>query len=181
MARQVFQDGPFVDTLVSSPTALTANTIQPLWVAATYTPIFGNDPKAGKIYSIRAGGLIASGTSGTTLIITPKYGTGGTTLGASSAQQIPVITAGTGGQWFLEAELVFRTIGAPGANSTCVLLGTFRCAGTLATAGAGTCIPFGGTVATVDASILSNIEINTTFSANTNTTQPQIAYIFSRN
>src|SRR3954469_4926225 len=178
MARQGFQDGPFVDPPISSPTDLPAKTIQPLWVGATFTPIFGNDPKAGKIYCVRAGGLITNSAATSTLIITPKYGTGGTALGASTAQLVPVMS---GIAWYLQADLVFRTIGAPGANSTCVMTGAFWTQGTLATAGTGTVIPFGGTVATVDASILSNIEINTTFSAGTNSTQPQFAYIFSRN
>src|SRR5438034_517692 len=83
MGRQLFNDGPFVDTIIASPTANTTNTITPLWVAATWTPIFANDPKAGKIYCVRAGGIVTSGTAGSTMIITPKYGTGGTALGAS--------------------------------------------------------------------------------------------------
>lgn len=179
MGRQLFQDGPFVDPQVVAPTALTANTIQPLWVAARYTPVFANDPKAGKIYCVRAGGLITNSSAGSTLIITPKYGTGGTTLGASPAQLVPVMTAIV---WTVQAELVFTIIGAPGTNSTAVMAGTFTTQGTIGTAGTGTVIPFGGTVvANLDASILANIEINTTFSAGTNSTQPLFAYIFTRN
>lgn len=179
MGRQLFNEGPFVDTMVASPTANTTNTITPLWVAAQWTPIYANDPKAGKIYVVKAGGIITSGTAGSTLIITPRYGTGGTALGASPAQAMPACTAIP---WRLEAELIWRVIGAPGTNSSAVLIGTFMMQGTLATNGAGTIIPFGGTLVTnLDASINSNIEINTTFSAGSNSIQPHFAYIFSRN
>lgn len=179
MGRQLFNDGPFVDTILTSPTAITANTISPLWVAATYTPVFANDPKAGKIYCIRAGGIITSGTAGSTMVITPKYGTGGTALGASPAQAMP---ACTNIPWTVEAELVFRLIGAPGTNSSAVLIGKFCMQGTLATNGAGTVIPFGATLVTnLDASINSNVEINATMSAGSNSVQPHFAYIFSRN
>lgn len=178
MARQLFQDGPFVDPPVAAIGANATNTITPLWVAASFTPIFANDPKAGKIYCVRAGGIITSGTAGSTMIITPKYGTGGTALGASPAQAMP---ACTNIPWTLEADLVFRTIGAAGANSTCVLVGKFCMQGTIATNGAGTVIPFGGTVASVDATINSALEFNSTMSAGSNSIQPQFAYIFSRN
>lgn len=179
MGRQLFQDGPYVDTMVSSPTANTTNTITPLWVAATYTPIFANDPKAGKIYCVRAAGIITSGTAGSTMVITPKYGTGGTALGASPAQAMP---ACTNIPWTLEADLVWRVIGAPGTNSSAVLIGKFCMQGTIATNGAGTVIPFGGTLVTnLDASITSNVEISSTMSAGSNSIQPHFAYIFSRN
>jgi hypothetical protein len=179
MARQTFQSGPEVDTILASPTANALNTIFPLWVAATYTPVFANDPKAGKIYSIRAGGIITNSAATSTLIITPKYGTGGTALGASAAQLVPVMS---NIPWTLDAELIFRVIGAPGVNSSAVLIGKFCTQGTLATAGTGTNILFGGTlVVNLDASINSNVEINTTFSAGTNSVQPHFAYIFSRN
>lgn len=179
MGRQIFADGPFVDTILVSPAAVTANTISPLWAAATWTPIFANDPKAGKIYCVRAGGIITSGTAGSTMIITPKYGTGGTVLGASPAQAMP---ACTNIPWTLEAELVWRIIGAPGTNSSAVLIGKFSMQGTIATNGTGTTVLFGGTLVTnLDASIVSNLEFNTTMSAGSNSIQPHFAYIFSRN
>jgi hypothetical protein len=179
MGRQLFQDGPFVDTMLASPTANTTNTIIPLWVAGTFTPIFANDPKAGKIYVVKAGGILSADTATTTLVLTPNYGTGGVALGASIAQKLPVVTNAV---WTLEAELIFRVIGAPGANSSAVLIGNFVMQGTAATSGVGTNIPFGGTLVTnLDASITKNIEINTTFSANSNSIQPHFAYIFSRN
>src|SRR4051812_31756997 len=178
MARQLFNDGPYIDTIVTAPSANTTTTIIPLWVAAQYTPIFANDPKAGKIYSVRAGGTISQSAATNTLIVTPKYGTGGTALGASPAQTMPITSVIP---WYLMFDLVFRTIGAPGANSTCLGTGVFCAQGTIATAGTGVVIPFGGSSASVDASITSNIEINMTWSGGTISTQPHYAYIFSRN
>ena len=115
-----------------------------------------------------------------TLLITPKYGTGGTTLGAGPAQLLPVMA---NIPWTLDAELFWRVIGVSTA-STAVLVGKMCIQGTLATAGAGTIIPFGGTVVTnLDATINSNIEINTTLGGTTGSPSIQTleAYIFSRN
>lgn len=178
MARQLFNDGPYTDTIVTAPSPNTTTTIIPIWVAAQYTPIFANDPKAGKIYSVRAGGTISQSAATNTLIITPKYGTGGVALGASPAQTMPITSVIP---WYLAFDLVFRTIGAAGTNSTCIGTGCFWAQGTIATAGTGVTIPFGGTSASVDATINSNIEINMTWSGGTISTQPHYAYIFSRN
>ena len=178
MGRQTFGDGPYVDTIISQPAANTTTTIIPIWVAASFTPIFANDPKAGKIYCVRAGGTISQSAATNTLIITAKYGTGGTTIGAASPAQTMPITSVI--PWYLQFDLVFRTIGAAGANSTVIGTGVFLAQGTIATAGTGVVIPFGGT-ATVDATINANIEVNMTWSGGTISTQPHYAYIFSRN
>lgn len=181
MARQLFQDGPYIDPPVTSPAAYTTVTIAPLWPAAVWTPIFANDPKAGKIYCVRAGGIITMSVATASLLITPKYGTGGVVLGAGPAQLLPVMT---NVPWYLQAELVFRSIGAAGANSTAVLSGVMSIQGTIATAGAGTNVVFGSTASvSVDATILSNIEINTTLGGTTGAPSLQTlwAYIFSRN
>lgn len=181
MGRQLFQDGPFIDPPVTSPGAYTTTTIAPLWPAAAWTPIFANDPKAGKIYCVRAGGIITMSVNTCSLLITPKYGTGGVSLGAGPAQVLPVMT---NIPWFLQAELVFRTIGVAGANSTAVLSGVMSIQGTLATAGSGSNIVFGSTASvSVDATINSNIEINTTLGGTTGSPSIQTlwAYIFSRN
>lgn len=175
MGRQLFQDGPFIDPPVASGSALVATTIEALWVAATYTPIFANDPKAGKIYSVVAGGIMSTGASGT-LIISPLYGA--TTLGVSVTQTVPINLANV--PWRLEMDIVFRTIGGAGANSTCIGTGIFTSAGTAATAGSGLTVAFGGTSAAVDATINSSIGISKTLSvAGSMTTQ--YVYCFSRN
>jgi hypothetical protein len=178
MARQYLQDGPFIDPPVASGSALTATSIEALWTAATFTPIFANDPKAGKIYIVEAGGIMSTGASGT-LTITPKYGgTGGVALGASAAQTVAVSL--TAVPWYLRFNLVFRTIGAAGANSTCIGTGYFVMSGTLATAGSGCTIPFGGTSASVDATVNKDISIEKTLSVAGSMTM-QYAYIYSQN
>jgi hypothetical protein len=118
MGRQLFQDGPYIDPPVTAPGAYSTTTIAPMWPAAVWTPIFANDPKAGKIYCVRAGGIITMSVATCTLLVTPKYGTGGVALGAGPAQLLPVMT---NIPWYLQAELVFRVIGAAGTNSTAVL------------------------------------------------------------
>lgn len=162
MARQYLQDGPYIDPPVASGGALVSTAAEAAWSGPQYTPIFANDPKAGKIYHMVASGIITTGASGT-LIITPTYGgTGGIALGASATQTVPVSL--TNVPWIIEAWLTFRVIGAAGANSTAVLAGYFAMSGTLATAGSGTVIPFGGTSASVDATVNKDITIQKTLS-----------------
>jgi hypothetical protein len=180
MGRQLFQDGPYVDTMVASPSAYTAITATAMWVATQYTPIFANDAKANKIYCVHAGGIMTAATA-TTLIITPSYTTNTIALGPSLTQTIPAtIAAGT--VWLLTAELVWRVIGAPGQNSSAVLIGKFEAGGAAATAASSIEIPFGATLAVnLDASVNSALQFTTTFGAGTCSIQPHFAYIFSRN
>lgn len=180
MGRQVFQDGPYIDPQVANGTALVATTAEALWIGATFTPIFANDPKAGKIYCIRAGGILSTGASGT-LILIPQYGVlGGTTLGTSQTVTVPINMSNVA--WTLEFDMIFRTIGAAGANSTCIGTGKFTTAPFTSAPGAGiSCvIPFGGTSAAVDATINSGFTISKTLSVAGSITV-QYAYIFSRN
>ena len=114
MGRQLFQDGPFIDPPVASGSALTSTSIETLILGSTWAPIFANDPKAGKIYCLRAGGIMSTGASGK-LIITPTYGgTGGVALGVSATQTTPINLSAV--PWTLSFDLVFRTIGATGNN-----------------------------------------------------------------
>lgn len=181
MGNQKFGDGPYIDPPVVAPGSYTTTTIAPLWPAAVWTPIFANEPKAGKIYCVRAGGIITMSVNTCSLLITPKYGTGGVVLGAGPAQILPVMASIP---WSLTAELIFRTIGAAGANSTCVLSGVMAMQGTLATPGTGSNVVFGSTASvSVDATINANIEINTTLGGTTGSPVLQTlwAYIFARN
>lgn len=181
MGRQLFGDGPAADPPVAAVGSYSTTTITAMWAAARFTPIFANDPRAGKVYCVRAGGIMTMSVNTATLTITPKYGTGGTSLGASAAQTLPVMT---NIPWYICADLVWYDIGAAGANSHAVLSGFLATQGTIATAGAGTVVPFGSTAAVaLDASILANIEINTTLGGTTGSPSIQTlwAYIFSRN
>jgi hypothetical protein len=170
MGRQLFNEGPYIDPPLASGTALVATTIEALWTAATFTPIFANEPKASRIYCLRAGGIMSTGASGT-LIVSPLYGA--TTLGASVTQTVPINL--TNVPWYLQFDLVFRVIGGAGANSTCIGTGIFQSAGTAGTAGTGLDIVFGGTSASVDATINSSLGVSKTLSvAGSVTTQ----YVF---
>lgn len=180
MGRQLFQDGPYVDPQVANGTALVSTSAEALWIGATFTPIFANDPKAGKIYTVKAGGILSTGASGT-LILIPQYGVlGGTTLGTSQTVTVPINMSNVA--WRLEFDLVFRTIGAAGANSTCIGTGTFTTAPFTSAPAAGiSCvIPFGGTSASVDATVNSGLTFSKTLSVAGSVTV-QYAYIFSRN
>jgi len=180
MARQYFQEGPYIDTLVASGTPLTSTSAEALWIGATFTPIYANDPKAGKVFCVRAGGIMSTGASGTMIII-PQYGVlGGTTMGTSQTVTMPINM--TAVAWYLQFDFVYRIIGAAGANSTAIGTGFFVTAPFTSAPAAGiSCvIPFGGTSAAVDATINSGITISKTLSVAGSMTV-QFAYIFSRN
>jgi hypothetical protein len=179
MGRQLFGDGPYIDPPIANGGALVATTAEALWLGTQFTPIFANEPKAGRIYCLRAGGIMSTGASGT-LILIPQYGAiGGTTLGTSVTQTVPISL--TAVPWRLEFDLVFRTIGATGgANGTCIGTGLFSCAGTAATAGSAFLLAMGGTSAAVDTTANSGITISKTLSvAGSFTTM--YAYGFWRN
>src|SRR5881396_141569 len=90
--RQLFNDGPYIDAPTAALGALSSSSIEDMWPGITWTPIFANDAKAGKIYCVRAGGTIS--LTGGTAIITPGIGTTapGTTLGVSLTQGTFTIT-----------------------------------------------------------------------------------------
>lgn len=178
MARQYLQDGPYIDPPVASGAALVATTIESLWDGAQFTPIFANDPKAGKIYAVEAGGIMSWAATGT-LLITPLYGgTAGVALGPT-VTAVTTPGAATAVPWFLSFRLVFRTIGAAGANSTCIGTG-YMITGTDGAADSAVALTFGGTSASVDVTVNKDITIRKTLSvAGSFTTQ--YAYIYSLN
>lgn len=162
MARQYLQEGPYIDPPVASPlSADVATTITPMWTGLTFTPIFANDPKAGKVYVVEAGGILSTGASGT-LTITPNHGANSIAMGASAAETVAINLSAV--PWYLRFVIVYRTIGAAGTNSTCIGEGAFYMPGTTVTAGNGTAIMFGGTSASVDATVNNSITISKTLS-----------------
>ena len=176
MARQFFQDGPYIDANLAALTTLSSTSIEDMWAGITWTPIFANDAKASKIYCVRAGGTIS--LTGGTMIITPQWGPAGTTLGVSlTAGTVTILIT----SWYLQFDLVFRVIGAAGANSTCIGTGQIAMG---AGVGSGVANPnvitFGGTSASVDSTINGNITIRKTAST-TNSMIPLFVYMFSRN
>ena len=176
MGRQLFGDGPFIDPPIANLTTLTATTIEDIWAGITFTPIFANEAKAARIYCVRAGGTIS--LTGGTAIITPQWGPAGTTLGVSLTQGTVTIAITA---WYLMFDLVFRVIGAAGANSTCIGTGVLHMGGGVASGTANpNTITFGGTSASVDTTINGNVTIRKTLST-TNSMIPQYVYGFWRN
>jgi hypothetical protein len=176
MGKQTFSDGPFIDAPVAPLTALTATTIEPLWPSITWTPIFANDAKAGKIYCVRAGGTIS--LTGGTAIITPAWGPAATTLGVSLT--VGTVTA-TIAAWYLSFDLLVQSVGAAGANSKVTGTGVMNWNGGVVSGTAnGNSVSFGGTQASVDTTINGSITISKTLSA-ANSVIVQYVYLFSRN
>lgn len=156
MSRQYFCD-TLVDPPIANQTAVTATSETILWNVSQFSAIPANDARPGKIYRVKAGGIMSFAGTGT-LIITPRFGltvAAAITMGANpAAQTTPGVT--TNAPWFLEFVCVVRTVGAPGTNSTVMGTGFFT---TGATGTAGTAVSFaiGGTSATVDVSIATGL------------------------
>lgn len=179
MGRQYFAD-VLAEPPIASLTPVTATSEAALWLTSQYTPIPANDFRPGKIYVVKAGGIMSFAATGT-LIITPRVGltvAAGITLGASV---VALTTPGatTAHPWVLEFTAVCRTVGAAGVNSTMIGTGAFHTG--IPSAGS---LPatqtFGGTSATFDASIASGICIGWTLSV-AGTVTPQWAYIQALN
>lgn len=165
MSRQYFAEVT-IDPPTANLTAVVATTETGLWNVPQFSPIHAFDAYrgVGKIYKLMAGGIFSTSASASTLIITPRIGTttGGVTLGASVTQAVPASLSNEA--WFMQFVLVVRTLGAPGANSTCIGTGLFQGGGTAGTAASATDLAFGGTSATVDFSVETGIFIGWTLS-----------------
>src|SRR6267142_4104304 len=172
--RQGFAGGPYIDPPVANiSTALTSSSIEDIWTSTIYTPIFANDPKAGKIYCVRAGGTIS--LTGGTAIITPQLNTSSTALGVSLT--VGTVTAAIAA-WYLAFDLVIRTVGTAG---TCIGTGYFVMNGGVSSGTANpNMIVFGGTSAAINTTVNDAIQIRKTLST-TNSVIPEFVYIFSRN
>jgi hypothetical protein len=161
--RQYFS-GLVVDPPIANLTAVTATTETALWDARQYSPIQANEATPGKIWRLKAGGIMSFAATGT-LIITPRLGL---TVGAGISLGPSVVALTTPGAttahaWWLEFILACRTLGAPGANSTFIGTGCFHTGIPAAGSLPGTQV-FGGTSATADASIATGITLGWTLS-----------------
>jgi hypothetical protein len=164
MSRQYFADAPYSDPMIASPSAIVATTETALWTPFQYTPIPASDARAAKAYKLTAGGIYSTGASGT-LTITPRFGNviGGVTLGASTAQTVPVSL--TNEAWFMEAILIMRTVNnGTATSSTAMLNGAFFGSGVAATAASSGVVAFGGTSGTVDTTVAAGLWIGWTLS-----------------
>jgi hypothetical protein len=120
MSRQTFAGVDLRDAPPGSHSAV-ANTITRtnLWSPSLWSPIPAIDMRPGKVYQVRAGGIIS--TTGTpTLILNPTVGQSATpasnvTLGASNAVTLGTITNAS---WYAEFFVAVRALGMAAAGST---------------------------------------------------------------
>lgn len=167
MARQYLQDGPYLDPPIASPLAAdVATTAVLMWNPLQFTKFYGDEARPGRVYCVKAGGIITNATTGA-LTISPSITTtnaAGTTLGASTANTVPG-TAMTNQPWFLNSYWVVRTIGAPGGNNATMMgEGAFN-GPQLTTAGGAAISPtFGGISAAFDQSVANAIAFTKTLS-----------------
>lgn len=161
MSRQYFAD-LLAEPPLANLTAVTATTETGLWAPASYSPIAANDARPGKVYRLSAGGVLTFAATGV-LTLTPRFGltVSGVTMGASAALTVPGIL--TNQPWRLEMDIVVRSVGAPGANSTITGTGHLV-SNALGVANSSVALSFGGTVATADVSVATGIFIGWTLS-----------------
>jgi hypothetical protein len=181
MGRQLFQDGPFIDPPVTSPGGVHDDDDRAALAGGSVDAHLRERSEGGKNL-LRARGRHhhderQHGVAPHHAQVRHGWRRARRWPGAAPARddEYPLV---------LQAELVFRTIGAAGTNSTAVLSGIMSIQGTLATAGSGTNIMFGSTASvSIDATINANIEINTTLGGTTGSPSIQTlwAYLFSRN
>lgn len=166
MSRQSFAASDIADFSPASHTAV-ANTVTRtnLWVPALWTPIPAFDPKPGKAYILRCGGIIT--TTGTpTLIFTPTFGQSATpgsnlSLGAGNTVTLGTLAAGV---WWAEFVFGIRQLGIAPAGSSGTGNGVVVVAG--AAGAASQAIALGGTVvATADHSVASGLCLDVTWGA----------------
>lgn len=180
MGRQLFGDGPYIDTNLANLTTLSSTAIEDMWAGIVWTPVFANEAKAGRIYCIRAGGTIS--LTGGTFIVTPGIGTAtpGTTLGVSlTAGTVTILITA----WRLEFDLVFRVIDPLGSTATtCNGTGMLAMGGGVGTGVANpNVITFGGTPMTALNATVNNVVTIRKTASTTNSMIPQYVYGFWRN
>lgn len=166
MARQYLQEGPYLEVPIAAPlSADTATSAVLMWNPLQYTKFYGDEARPGRVYCVKAGGLVTCAATGA-LTISPSVTTSnaaGTTLGASFAQTVPA--SKPAGGWYLESYWIVRVIGAPGAsNATMNGEGTFVSGGLAATASTNLTCVFGGTPATFDQSVANALAFTKTLS-----------------
>src|SRR5215831_16752312 len=162
MSRQYFDD-TLNEPINADFTTITATT-ETVLIPTAYTPINAMEPRAGKVYELVVGGTVTTGTAGT-LIITPRYGTtiSGVSIGASPTQNY--VASITTAPFYFRYLLTFRSIGLPGANSTCYGTGNWISGGATGTAASQTSVTLGATAtASVDVSVASALWMGVTFS-----------------
>lgn len=163
--RQSFTGVDIADFPPASHTAVANTTTRTnLWVPSLWTPIAAYDPKPGKMYHLRCGGIIS--TTGTPQItINTTFGQSATpasnlALGAATGPW--TLATLTNSPWWAEFILGFRQIGIAAAGATATGNG-FICIGA---SGSQSWQALGGTVVTTaDHTTAQGLVLDVTWSA----------------
>lgn len=167
MTRQSFAASDIADVSPASHTAYASSTTRTnLWNPALWTPISAFDPKPGKAYILRCGGVIS--TTGTpTLVINPTFGQSATpssnlALGATTTWTLGTLTAAP---WYAEFVLGIRQLGIAASGASATGNGLFVVGG--AAAAVGQSVPMGGTVVTtLDHTAAGGLVLDATWGTN---------------
>lgn len=168
--------GPFRQMLdgaimLANQTAITGTSETAMFSVAQYSGFAANQLRAGQIWRLTAFGIMTTaGASPGNITITPRFGTStsGTSLGASAATAL--VTSASNVAWRLEYDLIVRTIGNAGANSTVVGNGHFHTTIAAIAAATGNDVPFGSTASvSVDTSVASGLFIGVTMGSASDT------------
>lgn len=161
--------GPFRQMLdgaicLANQTAITGTSEAAMFPVAQYSGFAANQLRAGQVWHLTAFGILTTaGASPGNITITPRFGTStsGTSLGASAATALSV--SATNVAWRLEYDLVVRTIGNAGANSTVVGNGHFHTTVAAIAASVGNLVPMTSTASvSVDTSVAAGLFIGVT-------------------
>ena len=165
MARQGFSSSDVVDFPPASFTAV-ANTVTEtnLWTVGLWSTIPAFDLRAGKMYVVRAGGILST-TVTPTVVWTARYGTSATSTSNISIGASTAVATGSGlvnVPWHAEFVLGCRQVGVAAAGATVTGNG-FAVLGNVAAAAAQVAT-FGSTIpTTVDQTIQGGICITLTW------------------
>lgn len=168
--------GPFRQMLdgaicLANQTAITGTAEAAMFPVAQYSGFSANQLRSGQIWHLTAFGILTTaGASPGNLTITPRFGTStsGTSLGASAATAFTASASNVA--WRLEYDLIVRTIGNAGANSTVVGNGHFHTTVAAIAASVGNDVPFGSTASvSVDTSVASGLFIGVTMGSASDT------------
>lgn len=166
MGKQSFVSSDVSDFPPASHTPV-ANTVTRtnLWVPAIWTPIPALDPRAGKMYQLRCGGIIS--TTGTpTIIFNPTFGSSVTpgsnvALGATTTFTLGTVTTSA---WYAEFIVGFRQIGVAASGSTATGNGFVVVSG--AAGAVSQCVAMGSTVpTTIDQTTTQGMCLDVTWGA----------------
>ncbi len=168
--------GPFRQMLdgsiaLADQTQVTGTSEVAMWPAAQYTGWAANQLRVGQAWHLTAFGVMSTaGSSQGNITLTPRFGTSssGTALGASAATAL--VASASGVAWRLEYDLILRTVGLAGANSTVVGNGYFATTVAAIAASTGNYVPFGSTASvSVDFSIAAGLYMGVTMGSASDT------------